>query len=122
MIGITTEIFDLAGARYFTRSELDQRIVNQNDRRTRRMTRTPTLDGGVSVSDNGYAAGDRDIIVRVSNPSEAIRNYMAYIVETYSRVIVSTEEGVFVGNPSAYSMDADGAVNLTVNIISELTA
>lgn len=120
MIGLSTLIFDLQGARRFTRFELDQREVNKNNRRDRRITRTPTLDGGVSVYDAGYAPGDRDIMVRVPAPSKEIAEYLAYLCETYATIVVTTPESAFLGVPATSYLDEGGAANLLINVIEDL--
>ena len=120
MIGISTPIFDLQGSRYFRRTELDCQQLNQNNRRDRRVSRTATLDGGVSINDNGYAPGDRDITIKVPNASKVISDYLAYIAETYSQIIISTEESVFLGVPASFYVDTYGAANLTINVISDI--
>ena len=119
MIGISTKIFDLQSARYFRRVEMDNQQLIQNNRRDRRVSRTATLDGGVSINDNGYVPGDRDISIKVPNASKAIADYLAYIAETYSQIIISTEESVFLGVPASFFVDQGGAANLTINLISD---
>lgn len=118
MIGISTNIFDLAGARIFRGAELDQRKANENLRRERRISRTATLDGGVSVYDTGYSAGDRDLTIRVPGASRAIVDFMAYLVATYSEITVTTEESAFLGVPAVSYVDADGAAVMIINLIS----
>jgi hypothetical protein len=121
-IGISTQIFDLQGAHYFRRAELDLQELNKNYRLTRRVSRTATLDGGTSIYDTGYAPGDRDITVKVPAASKAIADYLAYITKIYNQVLVATEESVFLGDPSSFFIDADGSANLIINIISDACA
>jgi hypothetical protein len=120
MISISTKIFDLQGARYFSRAQLDQKKLLENYRRERRVSRTATLDGGVAVYDTGYAPGDRDITVKVPNPSMVMADYMSYIVTTYNEIVVSTAESVFLGVPATFYIDGDGAAILVINITSDL--
>lgn len=120
MIGISSSVFDPAGARYFRRQELDAGKLNETYRRDRRVSRTATLDGGVSVYDTGYAAGDRDMIVKIPGASRDIADYMAHVVKTYTSIIVSTSESVFLGVPATFYVDADGSANLVINITQDI--
>lgn len=119
-IGISTKIYDLRGARYFRQAELDHKKSNENYRWARRASRTKTLDGGVAVYDTGYAPGDRDIIVKVPGASPAIADFMAYLVETYNEIVVSTSESVFLGVPATFYIDGDGAANLIINVKEDI--
>jgi hypothetical protein len=118
VIGISANIFDLAGARIFRGAELDQRKQNENLRRERRISRTATLDGGVSVYDTGYSAGDRDLTIRVPGAPREIVDFMAYLVQTYSEITVTTSESAFLGVPAVSYVDADGAAVMIINLIS----
>lgn len=120
MISVTTLLFDLNGAKIFRASQLDQKKVNENNRWERRVSRTATLDGGVAVCDNGYAAGDRDITIKVPDASREIVDWMEYITKTYDEVWVSTDESVFKGDPSLSYVDADGSAIMIINLIEDL--
>jgi hypothetical protein len=114
MIAISTNIFDLNGTRIFPQK------TNENLRWSRRVSRTATLDGGVSIYDTGYAPGDRDIIVRVREASREVADWMAYILKTYNKIIVSTVESVFEGVPAESYVDYDGAAVMTINITKDI--
>ena len=114
MIGISTRIYDPDGARIFRVPDHD------NLRRDRRMTRTATLDAGVSIYDTGYSAGDRDITVRIADASRAEIDWMLYSVKTYTEVVVTTSEGAFLAVPGRAYMDADGTAVMILNIIEEI--
>jgi hypothetical protein len=118
MIGISTNIYDLQGARIFRDAELDSKKTNENFRRERRVSRTATLDGGVSVYDTGYSAGDRDMTIKVPRASRQISDLFAYLVETYSEITVTTSESAFLGVPAIWYIDEDGAAVMIINIIS----
>lgn len=120
MIGISTRIFDLNGARIFRDDELDQQYVCTNRDLQRRMTRTATLDGGVSIYDTGYAVGDRDITVRVPNASKEIIDFLAYLVQTYNEITVTTDESAFIGVPGRAYVDSEGAAVLVINLTEEI--
>lgn len=120
MIGISTRIYDLNGARVFRDDELDQQYVCTNRDLQRRMSRTATLDGGVSVYDTGYAVGDRDITVRVPNASKGIIDFLTYLVQTYNEITVTTDESVFIGVPGRAYVDSEGAAVLVINLTEEI--
>jgi|GEM_PF-571313 len=120
MISISTRVYDLNGARVFRDDELDQKYVCTNRDIQRRMSRTATLDGGVSVYDTGYAVGDRDITVRVPNASPETIDFMAYLVQTYNEITVTTDESAFIGVPGRVYVDSEGAAVLVINLTEEI--
>jgi len=106
MISISTPTFDFDGSRVFR----EVAPVQVSDK-TRRVSRTATLDGGVSVYDGGYADGDRDIEIIVYDPSAEDKAFCDYIIENYSEVIVSTSEGAFLACPRSCGIDSKGDLN-----------
>lgn len=120
MIGISSRIFDLQGARFFKRRELDGKDYNQIFRWGRRMSRTATLDGGVSVYDTGYAPGDRTMNIRVPEAAQDVIDFMSYITKTYSEIAVTTRESAFVGVPADAYVDAAGAAVMIVQITQDI--
>jgi len=121
VIGVSTNIYDLAGARIFRSGELDQRKTNENLRRERRISRTATLDGGVSIYDTGYAAGDRDLTIRVpARAARAVIDFMLYLVKTYAEITVTTSESAFRAVPGVAYLDADGAAVMIINIKEDI--
>ena len=100
-IGISTVTFDLFGAAVL-RCHAQQAMENRRGRR--RATRTPTLDGGASVYDTGYTPADREITVAAH-----LRHldWLARIVQVYSRVLVTTDEGAFIAVPARWWVSDD---------------
>lgn len=92
MLSITTATFDLRGHLL-----LHPEPSSELKRNTRRMSRTPTLDGGCSISDQGFSDSDRTFTVSQNNISKNLASRIWYIFRTYSLVYISTEEGVFRG-------------------------
>lgn len=117
MIGLASEVFDLNGSLYIHDHDIDQGKTKLWDI-SRRSTRTPTLDGGASLYDTGYSASDRNITIYLKpsfqNVEELIR-----LFKTYSRLILSTEDGVFIANPSSLSRLANNWI-LKLLIIEEV--
>lgn len=120
-IGLSATIFDLNGALYIRSGDLDQGVDVQNRSRERRVSRTATLDGGMSVYDTGYAVADRVLNVKIPNPSAAMAAFFAYLVETYNSIVITTGESAYEGNPMRSYHDSDGAVTLEIGITEELT-
>ena len=90
MLSITTQSYDLNG----------QAIVNPNPdsdlyKNSRRMSRTATLDGGCSITDQGVSVSDRTLQVRETGVSESKANLLWYMFKTYSLVRVSFYDGCF---------------------------
>ena len=115
-IGISATIFDTSGALYVDGSGLAASEALKNNARERRATRTATLDGGVSVYDTGYSAGDRDMEVKVPAPSRELIDFFFYMVETYNLIMITTEDGAYYGVPQRAYLDNDGAAVLNVAI------
>jgi len=90
MIGISTTTFDLDGSRVFQNMR-----GNPISAETRRVSRTKTLDAGVSIYDGGYVAGDRNIDVEIFPATVADETFCQYIIENYALVNVATTDGVF---------------------------
>lgn len=66
---------------------------------SRRVNRVATLDGGAAVSDSGYS--DADMMLRMewyAGDADAFAA-VARLLRTYSRVVVSTRDGVFSAVP-----------------------
>lgn len=61
---------------------------------SRRISRVKTLDGGVVVTDSGFAHGDRDFTMNVES-SKTIWETLLAIHEVTTLVHIATEEGVF---------------------------
>jgi hypothetical protein len=120
MIGVSTTVYDAVGARIFRSIELDRQKTNENLRRERRISRTATLDGGVSIYDTGYAAGDRDMTIRVPGASRTIMDWMLYIVKTYAEITVTTSESAFLAVPGIAYQDAAGAAVMIINIKEDI--
>lgn len=86
---------------------------------SRRVSRTKTLDGGVVVSDSGYADGDRTLVVRL-NSTAALWDTLWRIFRYASGVIVSTHEGCYSANIRTIS-DQDSVISLEILINTKLS-
>ena len=62
--------------------------------RGRRVTRTPTIDGGAVLDDSGLAHADRTWIIRARVTSTQV-DTLKYLIDSYGTVRAVTTEGVF---------------------------
>lgn len=87
--------------------------------RSRRVTRTATLDGGVSVIDGGCSDGDRDITL-----SAVVTKAQADILETIqrnnSRVTICQIDGAYDGSLQKVGWTGN-KIDLTLMIISRIS-
>lgn len=110
MIGLSTITFDLDGARIFS-GERNAELKNRKGER--RISRTATLDGNVLVADLGFADGDRTLTAIELDATEAAVNFAQYLVENYSLINATTEDGAYEVAPKSYSVD-NGKLSLTL--------
>lgn len=117
---MSAEIFDLEGDLYIDGSLLDRSVMQKNKERSRRVSRTATLDGGAAVYDSGYSDGDRTLNVRVPKASAEVVAFMEYMVETYNIIRVTGKEGAFRAVPNRFTMGDDGSANLELLITENI--
>lgn len=91
MIGISTKLFDLNGFDVFSRKE----VVELATKVERRVSTTPTLDGGSYVSDGGYSDSDKFFTFKVKNLSKIRFDNLIQIAKLHSRINLCTDEGAF---------------------------
>lgn len=75
----------------------------------RRNNRIATLDGGAVIPDFGYSDADRTLNVQWKPESQLQIDTVVRLAKTYSRLIVSTMEGCFVGAPGPFALSNDSA-------------
>jgi len=90
MISITTTTFDLNGHLLLHPDASSELKSNR-----RRVSRTATLDGECSISDQGFSHSDRTLRVSKDNIDESDANRIWYLFRTYSIINISINEGVF---------------------------
>lgn len=61
----------------------------------RRMSKVPTLDQGVAVSDRGFSHGDRSMIFRFDPVSSAHDQSIVRLIRLHSKAEVSFDGGVY---------------------------
>jgi hypothetical protein len=90
-VAISSVTFDLDG--HVALDALDSSDVDSMERR---VNRVKTLDGGVAVSDGGFAHGDRTLTVLWRVQSAAQFAAVQYLVETYAQLHVSLRSGCYL--------------------------
>lgn len=115
-IGISTSVFDADGARAVA---VDSKTFFNADSGSRRITRTATLDGGSTIYDTGFAAGDLTINVTSITDSKDIGDWFAYIVKNYNSVNVVTPRGMFYAVPQKWNIN-NGLPVLTLMITEQV--
>ncbi len=113
MIFISSPTFDLSGTLILGRTEL-----SDTSTQSRRVRRTKTLDGGVSISDMGYTHGDRTFNIVAERSSRADYERATYLHQTYPLLQLSCKEGLFLGSVESVNV-AGGKLYLTFLVLSK---
>jgi hypothetical protein len=114
-VNITTLEFDLLGSVTIpAKPDSDIRALQ------RRVNRTPTLDLGVAINDRGFTHGDRTFTLRWQ-PRRDVNERVRYIIETHSRVRVTTDEGQFEAALGPYT-EGRGESSLQLLIINKVSS
>jgi hypothetical protein len=88
---------------------------------TRRVTRTPTLDGLCAVYDGGATATDSIVKIAVKSVSSAMASTVRHIVELHARVTITLPSGCYEAAPE--SVEVNGAdLQATFLIVGVLSA
>jgi hypothetical protein len=98
VISISTTTFDLNG-----HIDIDPVIDSPDGETVRRVSRVPTLDGGVATNDRGYSEGDRTLEYFWRPVSRAHNDAIDRIVRLYPQVYVSTPSGVYLAAPQSFT-------------------
>ena len=80
----------------------------------RRTTVTATLDGGSAVYDTGFSISDRPVTATLPRARRLQIGAVAYLVETYPRLIVATRAGVFRALAGYRTNKAELTITLTL--------
>ena len=103
-VSISAPVFDLNGSVWLSNVEADGLMAFE-----RRNNRIPTLDGGAVIPDFGYSVADRTFNIIWPANSEAAVQAVIRLAKTYSRLIISTNEGCFLGAPGPFSVSGGDA-------------
>ena len=103
-VSICAPVFDLGGHVLLTDVQRDGLYDF-----VRRNNRVPTLDGLAVIPDFGYSDADRDLVIRWPANEKAHVDTVRRLAKTYSRLVVTTAEGCFIGAPGQFSLTDDEA-------------
>jgi hypothetical protein len=115
-IGIATLTYDTDGARVLSQ---DSATELRNNKGSRRVSRTATLDGGAAITDGGYSAADRTYIVKTRDDDGTLATWAERIVKNYTTLMLSTRNGLFYGTPSRWWVDGE-FINIEILITEEI--
>lgn len=113
-VSISAPVFDLGGHAWITGVPIGG-ITNFE----RRNNRVATLDGGAVIPDFGYSDADRTFDIRWPARDQEVVDTVRRLAKTYSRLIVSTAEGCFIGAPGPFSL-SDSEARLQILIEARL--
>lgn len=108
MLTINAPAFDLGG--HVTLMGVEPHGLKAFQRRNNRI---PTLNGGAVIPDFGYSDADRTLDVRWEARDASKVETVIRLAKTYSRLIVSTEEGCFYGAPGPFDI-SDGVAQIQI--------
>ena len=113
MIGLSTQLFDLDGFDVFKSNE----VTELNTKVERRVSTTPTLDGGSYVSDQGYSDSDKTFNFKVRYLSKSRFDNLVQIAKLHSRVYLCTSEGAFECVIKQIYKDNKGDTNFNIIVV-----
>lgn len=94
MIDVSAEVFDLLGSIQF--KELPGTGLMDS---ARRVTRVPTLDQGVAITDRGFSYGDQTLVIQYKPVSAAHNALVQRLIRLHPTVRATTKDGVFRCSP-----------------------
>jgi hypothetical protein len=113
-IAISAPTFDLTSP-----VELDILPESALQEISRRVSRSKTLDLGVSITDNGFCHGDRTLKIQ-ARVTEEVAAALLYLAQTYSLLTIALPEGVFSGVIESAVNDG-GKISLTILVSEKLS-
>jgi hypothetical protein len=109
-VSITAPLFDLDGHEFIQAN--NQEGITEFSRRN---SRIPTLDGSSAINDFGYSDSDRTFDIRWVPKSEYQFENIRRMVKSYSRLVISTPEGCFIGAPETFNF-SENTIQLRILI------
>lgn len=100
--------------------ELEALPSSERGEWSRRVNRVATLDGGAVFNDFGFTHADRTMRIVWQPTSQAQEAAVARLVQTYSRITVSTPDGLFLAAPQILS-PSDSTLTLTLLVERKLS-
>jgi hypothetical protein len=115
MVSISPPTFDIVGP-LLIQEDATSNMVSES----RRVSRTATLDGGVAISDMGYAHGDRTFQIKIKNATRELIEKASYLHRNYPYLILANYEGVFLGAVASLAL-RNGELSITYLVKEKLT-
>jgi hypothetical protein len=88
--------------------------------KTRRISRSATLDGGAYITDFGYTDSDRTLTFIANKLTPTQQESVEYFLRTYAEIGVATYDGFFTGALSGSSI-RNGEMRLTFLVKERLS-
>lgn len=107
IIGLASQLVDASGS--FVLSVLPDTKAREGFRRVERRT---TLDGGVVITDNGFAHGDRTLYLQIAS-SESLWAALWSFFTASATVTVSTDDGCYLAVIERM-LDQNGVIEIVV--------
>ena len=98
LIGLAARTFDPEGALL-----IPDTGNNDTGSLARRLTRAATLDGGVAITNRGYAAADRTLSISLEGLPEAMVERARRLLRLHGSLTISLADGAYTGTASEYS-------------------
>ncbi len=92
LIGLAARTFDPEGTLL-----LPWRDGTETESISRRVNRTATLDGGVSITNRGYAPGDRTVTLSLQGEPLARVERARRLLRLHSQITISMRDGCYTG-------------------------
>jgi hypothetical protein len=114
MIGLASQLYSVDGD-----FVLAVKPETQTRDATRRIARRKTLDGGVVITDSGFAHGDRDLSIRIVS-SEALWTQLWAFFQSVLAVTVSTDDGCYVASLEKIT-ESNGEIYLSIMLKEKIS-
>lgn len=88
---------------------------------TRRVSRSPTMDGGAAIYDAGFSDADRIVTLSWQQGSAEYEAGIARLLRIHARLVVSTRDGVFLAAPESYT-PANGQSTMRLLVQQKLSS
>ena len=118
MISLSAYIFDPVAFTLVARPDAGSMLPA----RSRRVSRTATLDGGCYIYDTGQSDSDGDIVLVVNNPSATVVTALQTMVSDHSYIVASTRDGCYQCVPESLNWTGDTKMTFKALIYQRLSA
>jgi len=117
MISLSAYTFDPVAFALFARPDAGSLLPAK----TRRVSRTATLDGGCYIYDTGQSDSDSDIVVVVNNPSTAVVTALQTMVSDHAYIVASVRDGCYQCVPESLTWTGDTKITFKALIYQRIS-